>query len=390
MIPALAVLLVLGVPLTLWRMHRKGEFHSMKQEIKGGDANLLPRPGGLDPIVLQVKPAPSTANQPTFASAMLLPGLGMSVLQVTANLPGRGPVPLFASPSLDEIADGVTAAPDGPNDDHGALELPWSGGLRGALTPVGNSLTAQWHGKTIEASTETSSRPEIAEGGMLAGQSADSTAVKAFGDGAAAQATFLGVNKDERWPSKTDVNVAVTLTAHMLEITVDAKNAGTEPEPMGIGWHPRFRMIGDRNAVELELPAGELMEWTASLPSGQSDTQALSLTRYQGSPTPLSPAGVDTSVIKLRPDTADRGAEYLDPRNGYGLRLVAVSPSIQSVRAVAPESAPYVSLGAQTNMDDPFGREWAGPEGSNGIITLQPGQTVEWKVRLEIFSVPTR
>ncbi len=390
-LPLTAVLLVLAVPLTLWRMHRKGQFHTMKQEMKGGDSDLRPRPGGLDPILLSVTPGAATPNQPAFASAMILPGLGMSVLQVTANLPGQGKVPLFAAPSLDEIADGVTATPTGPNDDHGALELPWSGGLRGSLTPIGNSLNATWHGKTIEASTETSARPEVAEGGMLIAQSADSTSTKPFGDGAEAQAAFLGVNRDERWPSKTDVSVTVALTGQSLEITVDAKNTGDQPEPMGIGWHPRFRILsGNRGGVEMRLPPGEQMEWTASLPTGQSQTQALTLTRYQGSPAPLGPSAVDTSVVKLKPGIADRGAEFLDPKDGYGLRLLALSPTIQSVRAVAPEDALWVSLGLQTNMDDPFGKEWAAQDGASGLVTLQPGQTMQWKARLEIFSVPRR
>jgi hypothetical protein len=74
----------------------------------------------------------------------------------------------------------------------------------------------------------------------------------------------------------------------------------------------------------------------------------------------------------------------LNPEAGYGLRITAGSETIRAVEVRSPADAPYVVLGMQTNLDDPFGKEW--PEGQ-GIATLQPGQTLEWRLRLEIFSL---
>ena len=43
-----------------------------------------------------------------------------------------------------------------------------------------------------------------------------------------------------------------------------------------------------------------------------------------------------------------------------------------------------VSIDPQFNYVDPFGHEW--PKGEDtGLVELRPGQSVQWKVRLEIF-----
>jgi aldose 1-epimerase len=39
----------------------------------------------------------------------------------------------------------------------------------------------------------------------------------------------------------------------------------------------------------------------------------------------------------------------------------------------------------ETNYPDPFGREW-GNQGGSGMVVLQPGQSLDWKVRLEVFT----
>ena len=63
-----------------------------------------------------------------------------------------------------------------------------------------------------------------------------------------------------------------------------------------------------------------------------------------------------------------------------------MTPTIKAMRAYAPAGAGFVSIEPQFNYDDPFGREWAADE-DTGMVVLQPGQTVEWKIRLEIVSL---
>jgi galactose mutarotase-like enzyme len=79
-------------------------------------------------------------------------------------------------------------------------------------------------------------------------------------------------------------------------------------------------------------------------------------------------------------------AELRDPKGNYGLRITMMSPAIKAIHVSAPANASFISIDPQFNYDDPFGHEWAKDE-DTGMVVLQPGQTVQWKIRLEIFSL---
>jgi galactose mutarotase-like enzyme len=79
-------------------------------------------------------------------------------------------------------------------------------------------------------------------------------------------------------------------------------------------------------------------------------------------------------------------AELLDPENDYGLRITAMTSTIKAIRVYAPLDGSFISIEPQFNYDDPFGREWTRDE-DTGMVMLQPGQTTQWRVRLEIFSL---
>jgi hypothetical protein len=55
--------------------------------------------------------APS-GNTPHFVSADLLPGRGMNIFQLRANLPGRGVTELILAPGLEEAAARMSGGPD--------------------------------------------------------------------------------------------------------------------------------------------------------------------------------------------------------------------------------------------------------------------------------------
>jgi aldose 1-epimerase len=76
-------------------------------------------------------------------------------------------------------------------------------------------------------------------------------------------------------------------------------------------------------------------------------------------------------------------AELTDPSYNYQLSVIPLTPDITSMHVVSPGDKPWVSIGPNTNLDDPFGPEWDSPENA-GMITLTPGATLRWKVRLEI------
>ncbi len=369
----------------------------MKREIKTQINSRVPtdvdagRPGGQDAILLTRKQS-AGSDDPEFLSVTLLPGMGMTVLQITANLPGRGESNLLASPTVEAVSSGSVEPPNGYMDDHGAIEIPWGGELRGAVTPVGTTVIANWKGHSIEESTEGSTQPEVAEGGTLVAEASDRQSNEATADGAKATAIFRNMNTDDRWPSKSDVSVSAQLEARTIDLVVTAKNTGEHEEPMGIGWHPRFDLSADgRKTAQLELPNGEVIEFADSAkgaPSGRFAEAPANIAQFQGHPAGLGSDDLNAAVVAMKPKALEDwpSFELLNTAAGYGIRMTALSASIRELHVVAPADTNYISAGMQSNLDDPFGKEWNGKPG-DGIITLQPGESIDWHVRLEIFPI---
>ncbi len=392
-LPILVILVVVVLPIIAWRLHRLGRFNRIKREIAGqsqGAPVVGPRPGGADSIVLTRTQTPGN-NMPEFRSATLLPGLGMGVLQITAFVPSRGEIELLAAPSAKDVAEGTTPNRSGPNDNWGGIEAPWAGLLTGSMAPTGSSFRMTWRGRTLESPTEITGRG-MSEDGLLSTLGADTTDLSAEPSPATATATFRGTDFDQHWSSRNDVTVAVTLGARTIDLDVTVKNVGDQPEPMGLGWHPRFVIpSGNREAAELRLPNGELLEIADAakgIPSGRIATAGAAISRFQQRPVSIGTDAVDGSLAHLKSGLMDTGvsAEVRDPGSEFGLRMTAVSDNIRELRVSSPSGANYVSLGTQTNFDDPLGKEWGGADNA-AIPALLPGQTAEWKVRLEIFSV---
>jgi galactose mutarotase-like enzyme len=104
--------------------------------------------------------------------------------------------------------------------------------------------------------------------------------------------------------------------------------------------------------------------------------------------TRLGELNLDDSFVHLKQGLLDNGpfAELRDPKSNYGLRMTILSPAIKAIQVNAPSDASFVSIAPQFNYDDPFGHEWAKDE-DTGMVVLEPGQTVQWKIRLEIFAL---
>jgi aldose 1-epimerase len=392
-LPILVILLVVVLPIVAWKLHRLGRFGQLKREIENQTATPVavgPRPGGVEPVVLK-RSQTSGSNTPEFRSATLLPGLGMEVLQITAFVPDRGEIELLAAPSVKDVSDGTTPNRSGANDTWGAIEAPWSGLLTGLLAPLGNTFRTSWKGRTIEAPAVAPGRG-IGEGGLLNKLGADSTDLTPSVTPSSVTASFKGTDFDGHWASRNDVSVGVTLGARTIDLDVTVKNVGDQPEPMGIGWHPRFVIpSGDRDAAQIRLPNGELLEiadTAKGIPSGRLVQPGMAISRFQQRPWPIGVEPVDGSLAHLKPGPTqtEAAAEVRDPQSGYGVRMTALSNNIRELRVTSPSGSSYVSLGTQTNYDDPLGKEWGGADNAS-IPTLLPGQTEEWKVRLEIFSV---
>jgi galactose mutarotase-like enzyme len=81
---------------------------------------------------------------------------------------------------------------------------------------------------------------------------------------------------------------------------------------------------------------------------------------------------------------SDTVCEIVDPAASYGLRIVSDSPEITALQTFAPPDRPMLVIEPQFSLADPYGTQW--PKNvETGMVVLQPGRAVEYKVRLELF-----
>lgn len=381
------------------RERGRGHLSKLKSELKPerpAEAPPPPQPGGQDPIVLQ-RSQMAGSTMPEFLSATLLPGRGMNTLQITAFLPDKGEVSLLASPTVEEAAQrlngtGLDQAGAGSLELGGAIELPWAGALPGARVPDKGIVQASWHGHLLNlpADSGAGAAGAFADGGLLLAERATTTSSNVMPDGGESQAKYAAGNFGGRWPGKTDVTVTVLLSGRAVEIRVVAHNSGTEAEPVAIGWRPRFAVVSeDRSQVRLHLPSSVRVERRSGseLPTGRLlpvGGTAFDFTARDG--TPLRGLELADTFVHLRPALLDLGpvVELRDPKSNYGLRMTAMTPTIRAVRVESRPGSNVITVDPRFNYDDPFGREWSADE-DTGMVVLEPGQTTQWRIRLELF-----
>jgi galactose mutarotase-like enzyme len=396
----LTVLILAGVLVGLavgYRAHMQGNFHKLKAKMSTEHQDApVPRPGGREAISLMRTRLVGDA-MPEFLSVTMLPGRGMNVLQITAYVPGRGEVNLLTSPSVDDAANAMTGngADEGGEASltmGGAFEAPWTGRMWG--TPLQDSarIATEWRGHDITLPASGGETGAVAKGGLMLARSSDSVETSAMPDGGDAQVVFHAGDFGVHWPAGTDVTVAVLLNSRTIDLTMVATNTGNEPEPIGIGWIPRFAILGaDRQELRVRIPGEMRAERRGD--GGQPTGKLLPVA---GTPYDFSMRGgaklgtmsLDDSFVGLHQSLMDNGpsAELSDPGDNFGIRLIAMSPTIKEMRLVAPADGNFVSIAPEYNYPDPFGREWKA-DTDTGMVVLQPGQSTEWKVRLELFSL---
>ncbi len=370
-----------------------GNFQKLKTKV---DPQPIPEalptgPGGQDPIRLS-RSATSIGKGIELISATFLPGRGMNVFQITALIPGHGEVPLLVSPSLASAAGVLNGQDDDANGSAsttlgGAVLVPWAQRLSGTSTSTQGMLSTNWDGKRLSFPSENPGSSMSVEG-LLLSRGADSVKSDVLPDGQSVVAVFHAGDFSGNWVSTIDVTVEAQLTAHDLDLTVTAQNTGQQPAPFGVGWHPFFAIpSGNRADALLSIPSQTMME--VSKESGKPTGRMVSVAGKdvdfsKSGGTKLETTSIGATYTSLMSGVASGPvAELSDPSYNYRLSVIPLTPDITSLHVIAPADKAWVSIGPNTNLDDPFGPEWNSPENA-GMITLAPGATLRWKVRLEI------
>ena len=360
----------------------------------------MPIVGGEKAVELRRKQS-GDGSVAEFLSVTLLPGRGMNVFEITAYLPGRGEIPLLASPSLQDAAATLNGGPDDFNGNKsfsmgGALLFPFANRILGKLSvdkQTGeHEVTARWHGRSVDLPANWhGKRPgaplQAMHGEMLASK-ADNVQVQPGPDGAVATALYH-LNTPGAWFSTNDVTVTVTLTRDTVTLDLTAANTGQREEPVGVGWHPYFQLpSGIRANARLHVPAKmrtEVNNYDDVFPTGK----LLSVTgtdydfnSVEGAPLPDKL--VDDSFVRLTRNSQGYAvSEIRDLGTNYGMRITAMTPLVRAIQAYSPTDKSFIALEPQFNYADPFGREWHGMD--TGMVTVQPGKSVTWKTQLQLF-----
>jgi galactose mutarotase-like enzyme len=352
-----------------------------------------------DDSVTLTRPLPADLDRPAFQSAQVLPDRGMMTFQITAHLPGRGETDLLEAP-LFAAAREILAGETGPFVGNasfsfgGAILVPYANRIRGKLSQGGKTIDAPILGRTVRLPANWGGRKPGAEQYAMHGLILASRMDEVHRTTTEEEDRVTGVlhagDFHGHWLSAADLTFENTLRSDAFLLTVTAKNVGSEPLPIGIGWHPYFLLPSGRRAQgRLHIPARRrtlVNDYDEVLPTGE--VVPVAGTPYDFSPPggrPLGDLALDDCFVDLERSAGGRAtAEVIDPAASYGLRIVAASPAIQAFQVYGPPDRGVLAVEPQFNWADPFGPQW-GPEAHTGMVILAPGESTVYAVRLELF-----
>jgi galactose mutarotase-like enzyme len=277
----------------------------------------------------------------------------------------------------------------------GAVLAPYANRMRGAMSPDGRTiearvldrrvlLPANWGGTKPGAA-------RYAMHGLILDARADHWMVRSEGEREILEATFRADDFGGHWPSMTDLRFEYVLERRALTLAMLATNVGRERTPIGIGWHPYFRIpSGRRDQARLRVPAHRRLlvnDYDEGLPTGAS-------VPVDGTPYDFREPGgralgglyLDDCFVDLeRSIDGSLACDLADPAASYHLRVVTPSRSVKAIQVDAPPSGSFVALEPQFNWADPFGSEWP-PGTDTGMAILEPGESVRYEVRVEVVA----
>ncbi len=353
---------------------------------------------GGEPVVTLQRPPVTDKDKPQFLQATILPGRGMAVLQIKAFLPGKGEIDVLNAPPLPEAQKLLNTGDDEWGNQvfkiGGAILLPFANRIRGTVSPDGKTITATVAGKAVTLPANWGGKNPGAERHAIHGLMRRSKFTHIISrnrpQDSAIIANLHAGNFEGHWLSDTDVDVETTLSHDAFDMSVTAKNVGNGVLPMGIGWHPYFLLpSGDRQQVRLHLPS----EMRAIMNNYDDSFTTGRRVSVKGTPYDFSaPGGVALGSQYLDDNYSNLAyspskttvSEIIDPAAKYGLRLITISPHITCIQVYAPVNKNFVAIEPQFNLPDPYNKNWGNVD--TGMVLLQPGQSVTWHVRLELFT----
>jgi galactose mutarotase-like enzyme len=264
----------------------------------------------------------------------------------------------------------------------GAVLAPFANRIRGRLQSDRLEVETSEGRAYLAPNGDAGPEPFAIHGLILDAASTD----LATGSDHAAGAVRLG--EDHAWPSVFELRIGWRLSSDRLELTVDAHNIGSKTAPMGLGWHPYFRLpSGDRSQARLHVPAAAralVTNYKAVLPTGE--VEAVEGTAYDFSAAEGRALGglyLDDCFLDLTRDASGETAAMIaDPASGLRLRIASASPEVSAFQVYAPPDKAFVVVEPQFNLADPFSPVWRGRP--TGMKAVAPQGRTRYEARIEL------
>lgn len=357
--------------------------------------------GGEPIVTLAVS---SNDERSSFLRAQVLPGCGMMILQIAARTSSLGEFDLLASPPLERAREILESGRDARGSAGAfpanvefsmgdAILAPFANRIPGTRSPDDETITTRVGGRTVTLPANWGGKAPGAERyamhGLLLGARVGDVQRETTGARDVVRARYDAGDFGGRWTSRTTLDFEYTLARDRFEVAVRATNSGDEPLPMGIGSHPYFRIpSADRAQARLHVPArmrALVNDYDEVLPTGElRPVRDTPFDFSQPDGRPLGDIYLDDCFSDLvRDPNGDVVCRIIDPASRFDLHVIGASPAIRAVQAYAPPGEAYVALEPQFNLADPFGAEWP-PEIDTGMVHLAPGESVDYRVVLEI------
>jgi aldose 1-epimerase len=361
--------------------------------------------GGEPAVTIQRNPT-SHGTRPEFVSLTFLPGRGMNVFQIYADVPGLGKIPVLNSPPLETVAnrlngqgfDRLGGASVGFGE---AFLIPYPNRIFGRLSGDGTEVATEWQGHTIQlpavqfhaarsaSSDHAASNEGMVMHGLILRDQAQNVHTEQTPGGETATAVIHAGDYGGHWLSRTDLHFTLELAGDAVTESIVATNVGQQDEPIAIGAHPYFAIpSGDRSQVMLHVPARMMAvvnNYRDEFPTGK--LRPVQGTRYDyRSPdgVPLDDHALDDNFSRLERTDGAVDVTLTDPKSHYGISVDGLSPAIKTVQIYSPQGREFVAVEEQFNFVDPFGKQWKGMD--TGMVTLHPGESTIWKLRLHLFT----
>ncbi len=355
----------------------------------------------------------SKTESPCFISIDLARGAGLAAIAWMIRLPDGREHNLTGASSTEEISKAFEKDVGNRYRDN----LFFQKGSVATLYPITNRVRGDSSGEGFVAAVVSrmmvkmpvNNKAAIAGAiphhlhGLVYGQSAVNVNVKIAANAALVCGDFLV--GETLWTGLTKVTTTNEISAQGVCYSMNVKNLGATPVPVGAGAHPYFSSPdSEPDSIKIFVPAKKILRinnLSDVLPTGE----IISLSEADPALDFTDPNGTELFAKEMRDNPTESRIDHLwldlekdkegfvyceifFPRSHFKVRMTAESKNIIGIQGYAPKyiegQKPFVALEMVTNLPDPREALWGAIP--TGMTVLEPGDEFKYGYRLELIA----